>query len=118
MSARSGRSTAATRSTRPPSSIMIGLTFSWGLNGVAAKLSNAGYNPVFLTLVRSAIGGLLVFLWCRWRGIPLFARDGTLRAGLLAGLLFGLEFLLIFVGLDYTTVAAARCWSTPCRSGC
>jgi drug/metabolite transporter (DMT)-like permease len=85
--------------------VMIGLTLSWGLNGIAAKLSNTGYSPVFLTLVRSAIGGLLVFLWCRWRGVPLFDRDGTLWAGMLAGLLFGVEFLLIFVGLDYTSVA-------------
>ncbi len=85
--------------------IMVGLTFSWGLNGVAAKLTNTGYNPVFLALVRSALGGALVLLWCRWRGIALFERDGTLWSGLLAGLLFGLEFLLIFTGLDYTSVA-------------
>lgn len=83
--------------------MMIVLTLSWGLNGVAAKLSNTGYSPVLLTLVRSAIAGALVFLWCRWRGIELFRRDGTLWAGLLVGLLFGVEFLLIFVGLDYTS---------------
>ena len=85
--------------------MMIGLTLSWGLNGVAAKLSNTGYSPVFLTLVRSALAGALVFAWCRWRGIRLFERDGTLWAGLLAGLLFALEFLLIFGGLDFTSVA-------------
>jgi drug/metabolite transporter (DMT)-like permease len=85
--------------------VMLALTLSWGLNGVAAKLTNTGYSPIFLSLVRSALGGLLVFLWCRWRGIRLFERDGTLWVGLLAGLLFGLEFLLIFVGLDYTSVA-------------
>jgi drug/metabolite transporter (DMT)-like permease len=79
--------------------MMIGLTLSWGLNGVAAKLSNSGYSPVFLTLVRSALGGALVFAWCRWRGIRLFERDGTLWLGIVAGLLFTLEFLLIFVGL-------------------
>jgi len=85
--------------------MMIGLTLSWGLNGVAAKLSNTGYSPVFLTLVRSALAGALVFAWCRWRSIRLFERDGTLWAGLLAGLLFALEFLLIFGGLDFTSVA-------------
>ena len=85
--------------------MMIGLTLSWGLNGVAAKLSNTGYSPVFLAMVRSALGGLLVFLWCHWRGIRLFERDGTLWVGALAGALFGLEFLLIFIGLDYTSVA-------------
>ena len=85
--------------------VMTGLTLSWGLNGVAAKLSNTGYDPIFLALVRSAVGGALVFLWCRWRGVRLFERDGTLLPGLLAGLLFAVEFMLIFVGLDYTSAA-------------
>lgn len=85
--------------------IMIGLTFSWGLNGVAAKLANAGYNPILLTVLRSALGGALVLLWCRWRKVPLFARDGTLWAGIAAGMLFGGEFVLIFLALDFTTVA-------------
>ena len=85
--------------------IMLGLTFSWGLNGVAAKISYISYDPVFVSIVRAVIGGLLVFGWCRWRGIALFARDGTLGAGALAGLLFGLEFMFLYVGLDHTTVA-------------
>ncbi len=84
---------------------MILLTFSWGLNGVAAKLANEGYNPIFLNVARSAIGGVLVFLWCRYRGIPLFQNDGTLWAGIAAGILFGSVFTLIFVGLEYPTVA-------------
>jgi len=85
--------------------MMIGLTFAWGLNGVAAKIANAGYDPVFLTVARSVIAAVLVFIWCAWRGISLFARDGTLGAGVLAGVLFGCEFLLIFNGLEYTSVA-------------
>ena len=84
---------------------MLVLTFSWGLNGVAAKLANQGFNPIFLNLARSAISTGLVFLWCRYRGIRLFDRDGTLAAGLLAGFLFGAEFTCIFVGLEYTSVA-------------
>lgn len=85
--------------------VMVGLTFSWGLNGVAAKLSNQGFNPIFVSVARAAIGSVLVFLWCRWRGIALFERDGTLLGGIVAGMLFGAEFVLIFVGLDYTSVA-------------
>ena len=84
--------------------IMIFLTFSWGLNGVAQKLSNVGFNPVFGSLFRAALGALLVYLWCVARGIPLFKRDGTLPAGLLAGFLFGAEFLCIFVAFDYTSL--------------
>ena len=85
--------------------IMVGLTFSWGLNQVAIKIADTGFNPVFATGARSALGSLLVFLWCRWRGIPLFERDGTLVPGVIAGLLFGTEFVMIFFGLDVTTVA-------------
>ncbi|MDN2580332.1 DMT family transporter [Aquibium sp. ELW1220] len=85
--------------------LMLFLTFAWGLNGVAAKLSNQGFDPVFVTIVRSAIGAACVFAWCGWRGISLFDRDGTLAGGLAAGALFGIEFALIFTGLDYTTVA-------------
>jgi len=85
--------------------IMIFLTFSWGLNGVAQKLSNLGFNPVFTSLFRSAVGALIVYLWCVARGIPLFNRDGTLPAGLLAGFLFGAEFLCIFFAFDYTSVS-------------
>ncbi|QPC93200.1 EamA family transporter [Mesorhizobium sp. INR15] len=85
--------------------IMVGLTFSWGLNYVAAKISYAGYDPVFLSIARSVIGGLCVVLWCRWRGIALFRRDGTLLAGIAVGVLFGIEFLCLYVGLEHTTVA-------------
>lgn len=85
--------------------LMIALTFAWGFNQVAIKVANVGFNPVFSVLVRSAIAAVLVFLWCRYRGITLFQADGTLRAGILAGVLFGIEFALIFLGLDYTSAA-------------
>ncbi len=83
---------------------MLFLTFSWGMNGVAAKIAGKGFDPVFLTLARSAIAAALVWGWCALRGIRLFERDGTLVAGILAGALFGFEFLLIFKGFDYTSV--------------
>jgi len=86
-------------------SIMIFLTFAWGLNGVATKVSNLGFDPVFVSVARSAIGGLCVFLWCVVRRIPLFRPDGTLKAGLLVGFLFGAEFLCIFIAFDYTSVS-------------
>ena len=85
--------------------IMVGLTLSWGLNYVAAKISYAGYDPVFVSIARSVLGGLCVFGWCRLRGIRLFEADGTLIAGIAVGALFGVEFLCLYVGLEYTTVA-------------
>ncbi|KAI1694996.1 eamA-like transporter family domain-containing protein [Ditylenchus destructor] len=53
---------------------------------------------------RAALGGLCVFLWCYWKRIPLFGRDGTLKPGILAGLLFGVEFVLIFLAMELTSV--------------
>jgi len=84
---------------------MVGLTFSWGLNYVAAKVSYAGYDPVFVSIARSVVGGLCVLAWCRLRGIRLFRPDRTLAAGMVVGVLFGCEFLCLYVGLELTTVA-------------
>jgi len=57
--------------------------------------------------VRSAFATLLISVWCRLRGIPMFKHDGTLWFGLLAGILFAAEFILIFQGLLYTTASRA-----------
>ena len=48
---------------------------------------------------------LLLIAWLR--GVKIFERDGTLRAGLFAGLLFGLEFVLIYRGLLLTSASRA-----------
>ncbi len=85
--------------------VMVTLTMFWGCNQVAIKVAILGYSPVFLAIARSSIAAFLIWLWCLWRGIPLFDRDQTLLPGILAGLLFGLEFLLIFFGMDLTTAA-------------
>ncbi|MER9425000.1 DMT family transporter [Mesorhizobium sp. M0317] len=86
-------------------SIMVGLTFSWGLIYGAAKFSYAGFDPVFVSIARSIIGGLCVLGWCWLRGIRLFKADGSLVAGIIVGVLFGVEFLCLYIGLEYTTVA-------------
>ncbi len=89
----------------PAAATIVLCTFAWGLNQVAIKVANGGLQPVFQAGLRSLLGCLLVFAWCRLRGIPLFGRDGTLAAGVAAGVLFAAEFILIYVGLDYTTVS-------------
>lgn len=85
--------------------LVILLSLTWGLNQVAVKVANHGFQPVFQAGVRSLFGGLLVLAWCRARHISLIDRDGTLIPGIVAGLLFGGEFILYFIGLDYTTVS-------------
>jgi drug/metabolite transporter (DMT)-like permease len=76
---------------------------SWGFNNVAIKLAIHDIPPLIQSSARSLIAALLVGAWTQARGIPLFKRDGTLAAGVLAGALFALEFLLIYRGLIWTT---------------
>lgn len=84
--------------------LVMFIMFTWGLNQVAIKIGNRGFNPMLMAAGRSALGGLCVFLWCYWKHIPLFRRDGTLKPGILAGLLFGVEFVLIFLAMELTSV--------------
>jgi drug/metabolite transporter (DMT)-like permease len=84
--------------------ITIGLCVSWGFNNVAIKMAIHDIPPLIQSATRSAIAALLVSIWCRARGQPLFKRDGTLVAGIFTGILFALEFLLIYRGLVWTTV--------------
>ncbi|MFZ3225808.1 MAG: DMT family transporter [Xanthobacteraceae bacterium] len=84
--------------------ITIGLCLSWGFNNVAIKLAIHDIPPLIQSASRSLIAAVLVGIWTQVRGIRLFRRDGTLRAGILAGVLFALEFLLIYRGLVWTTV--------------
>jgi drug/metabolite transporter (DMT)-like permease len=97
--------------TRPLDAIAIGvvivLCLSWGFNQVATKLAIHDIPPMTQATIRSAVATLIVAGWCRLRGIPLLARDGTLAAGLAAGFLFGIEFVLIYQGLVYTTATRA-----------
>ena len=87
--------------------VTIGLCLSWGFNNVAIKLAIHDIPPLMQSSARSVIAAILVGLWTQARGISLFRRDGTLRAGILAGVLFALEFLLIYRGLVWTTATRA-----------
>jgi drug/metabolite transporter (DMT)-like permease len=87
--------------------ITTGICLSWGFNNVAIKLALHDIPPLIQSSSRSLIAAVLVAAWARLRGLPLFQRDGTLPAGLLAGILFALEFLLIYRGLVWTTATRA-----------
>ncbi len=78
----------------------------WGFQQALVKATLVEVAPVFQAAIRFVLATLLLLLWCRWRGIALFARDGTLLAGLLAGSLFALEFAALYAGLRYS--AASR----------
>jgi drug/metabolite transporter (DMT)-like permease len=88
--------------------MMIFLTMVWGLNVVAGKVAVAGFHPVFLSFLRAVLAMVAVYVWCRYRKIRIFERDGSLWSGCLVGLLFGVEFLLIYWGLDLTSASRAN----------
>ncbi|MGN6285018.1 MAG: DMT family transporter [Afipia sp.] len=87
--------------------LMVMLCLSWGFNQISVKLTLPDIPPLTQAAIRS-VGGLLVIVLGAWlRGVKLFERDGTLRAGLFIGVLFGLEFVFIYCGLVYTTASRA-----------
>jgi len=87
--------------------LMLMLCLSWGFNQIAVKLALPDIPPFLQGTIRS-IGALPVLLLiARFRGVNIFARDGTLYAGLFAGVLFGLEFVLIYRGLLLTSASRA-----------
>ncbi len=86
---------------------VVVLCLSWGFNQVSVKLAIHDIPPLIQGAIRSTLATFIVGGWCKARGIPLFARDGTLWTGLIAGVLFGFEFLCIYQGLAYTTATRA-----------
>ena len=85
--------------------ILLACCAFWGVQQVLVKATLPELAPVFQAAVRFVGATLLLGLWCAWRGVRLFARDGTLWPGLLAGLLFAAEFAAIYIGLQYTTAS-------------
>lgn len=86
-------------------SLLLACCLFWGFQQVLVKATLAEVPPVFQASIRFAGATLLLWLWCAWRGIKLFAGDGTLGAGLLAGGLFAIEFACLYVGLQYTSAS-------------
>ena len=86
--------------------MMVVLCMCWGFNQITIKVAAAGISPIMQAGLRSIIAAALLLVWARLRRIPLFVRDGTLAAGMVAGALFAAEFVFIYAGLAYT--AASR----------
>lgn len=76
-------------------------------NQVVIKVTNGGLQPVFFAGLRSVGAVLCIWLWLKWRGIPLRFEKGTRLAGFAIGTVFAFEFLCLFVALDLTAVSRA-----------
>lgn len=78
---------------------------NFGLNQVVVKVSNGGFQPVFMAALRSIGACVILVIWMRARGISLRLPRASLYGGVLAGVLFAAEFILLFNALDLTTVS-------------
>ena len=87
-------------------SLLLGCCLFWGFQQVLVKATIPDLPPVFQAALRFAGAAVLLWFWCLWRRIPVFQRDSSLSAGLLAGTLFALEFAGLYAGLQYS--AASR----------
>jgi len=77
----------------------------WGLQQILIKTTVTEVPPLWQVSIRMTGAVVLLWMWCRWRGVPLFERDGTLPGGLLAGALFAGEFTCIYLGLQHTSAS-------------
>lgn len=75
----------------------------WGFQQVLAKATMVELDPLFQASLRFIGATVVLMAWCRWRGVAIWASDGTLRSGLLAGSFFAAEFALLYLGLRETS---------------
>jgi drug/metabolite transporter (DMT)-like permease len=87
--------------------VLIGFNAVLGLNQALVKMVNVAFSPVFQSGLRSACAFVVVYAWARLAGKHLSIRDGSLKYGLFVGFLFALEFALLFIAVEYTSVARA-----------
>ena len=83
---------------------LVGFAAVMGFNQVVVKLTNGGIQPVFGAGLRSLIALGCLGLFLIWRGQRHGLRRADIPAGLLIGGLFSLEFTVLFLALDMTTV--------------
>ena len=76
-----------------------------GLNQVLIKLVNIGIQPVFQAGLRSllAIIPVLAFIFLFKKNINF--KYSTIIPGILSGILFAVEFIFLFIAIDYSSVA-------------
>ena len=84
---------------------LISFSLLLGINHVVIKLVNVGLNPIFFAGIRSFIAFLFIIIWMNFTKKPIVFNKKNLIICLIAGLVFALEFLFLFLALDFTSVS-------------
>lgn len=85
--------------------LLVACCAFWGFQQILIKFAGREIPPLWQASLRMWGATVLLWLWCQWRGVPLFRRDGSLHGGLLVGLLFAAEFVFIYLGLQHTSAS-------------
>ena len=85
--------------------LLVACCAFWGLQQILIKVASADMPPLWQASLRMIGATALLLLWCRYKRVPLFEPDGTLKGGLLAGALFAGEFVFIYLGLTHTSAS-------------
>jgi len=85
--------------------LLVACCAFWGFQQILIKFASREMPPLWQASIRMWGATALLWLWCQFRGVPLFQRDGTLKGGLLVGLLFAGEFVFIYLGLTHTSAS-------------
>jgi drug/metabolite transporter (DMT)-like permease len=86
-------------------SLLVGVSFLLGLNQVLVKLVAVGMHPALQAGLRSAFAVVPVLIIAMVFRRRLSITDGSLPWGIFTGILFAIEFLMLFLAIDYSTVA-------------
>ncbi len=87
--------------------ILIAFSMALGLNQALVKIMNDALQPVFQAGLRSVVAIIPVLLISLYFKRRLSISDGSLIPGILTGCCFAAEFVLLFLALEYTSVARA-----------
>lgn len=78
---------------------------AWGFNQPVVKLVIPDVGPIGQAGLRAALGFVCVAAYAIMTKRPVFRRDGSEAAGLVAGLLFAVEFIALFESVRFTSAA-------------
>ena len=84
---------------------LISFSLLLGINHVVIKIVNVGLNPIFFAGIRSFIAFLFIIIWMKFTRKPIVFNNKNINICLIAGLVFALEFLFLFLALDFTSVS-------------
>jgi drug/metabolite transporter (DMT)-like permease len=85
--------------------LLVSVSFLLGLNQVLVKMVAVGMHPAMQAGLRSAFAIVPVLVLALIFRRRLSISDGSLPWGIFTGVLFAVEFLMLFLALDYSSVA-------------